>query len=332
MAVLPTYAEIGMTASCIMILCRVIQGMTAMGECIGAQVYITETVKPPMQYPMVTLVSVFAVTGGMVALAVGSFAANVISNWRFAFWLGLGVAIIGMVARTTLRETPDFADAKRSLEEFVKQTNRDPKLLTNSAIWQEKVNKLTAFSLFLIQCAYPLIFYFVYIHCGTIMRQQFGFTPEQIMNQNLIVILCELASIIFLTYLSYKIYPLKILKVLLIISTFLLCICPYLLNYINSPWQLLSIQISIILVSTKSAPATPIFYKHFPVFRRFTMSCMMYALGRAVMFVITSYGLVFLIDIYGNWGLLILATPILLGYKFALSHFEKLEQEQKVGT
>ena len=36
MALLPPYAEIGITASCIMILCRVAQGMAAMGEAIGA--------------------------------------------------------------------------------------------------------------------------------------------------------------------------------------------------------------------------------------------------------------------------------------------------------
>ncbi len=331
MAILPTYAEIGITASCVMILCRVIQGMASMGEFIGAELYITETIKPPMQYPMVGLVQLFSVIGGMLALGVGAFVVNFTENWRSAFWIGIGVAVIGIVARTSLRETTDFADAKRELEKFVKQTNRDPKILEASAIWKEKVNKMTAFCLFIIQCAYPLIFYFVYIHCGTIMKDQFGFTAGQVINQNFIVILFELASMSLLTYLSCKIYPLKILKVLLTLTTILFLICPYLLDNINSPSQLLLIQILIIIFALGLFPATPIFYKHLPVFKRFTTSCLMYAGGVAVMFVVTSFGLVYLIHYFGNWGILFIAAPTLVGYKFSLSYFEKLEKESKDG-
>jgi len=329
MAVLPTYDKIGITASCIMILCRVIQGMAAMGEAIGAEVYITESIKPPMQYPMVGLVPVFATIGGTLALGVGSFVTSFTTDWRFAFWFGAVVAVIGMIARTTLRETPDFADAKRGIQEFIKQTDRDQKILEESIIWKEKVNKVTAFSLFIIQCAYPLIFYFVYIYCGTIMKNQFGFAPGQIINQNLIVILFELTSMLIITYLSYKIYPIKILKVLLSITTILFLLCPYLLNNINSSFQLLLLQISMVSFAIRHFPATPIFYKYFPVFKRFTMSCLMYALGRAVMFVVTSFGLVFLVEYFNNWGISLISIPIILGYKFSLLHFEKLEKESE---
>ena len=48
MSVLPTYAEIGITASYTIIICRIIQGMSSMGEIIGAQVYLSEIVKRPI--------------------------------------------------------------------------------------------------------------------------------------------------------------------------------------------------------------------------------------------------------------------------------------------
>ncbi len=327
MAMLPTYAEIGIIASCVMILCRVVQGMAAMGESIGAIVYLTETIKPPMQYPMVALVSVFSVVGGMVALGVASFFASSSENWRLAFWYGTAIAIIGIVARTSLRETPDFADAKRELEKFVKQTNRDPKILEASAIWKEKVNKITAASLFIIQCVYPLVFYFVFIYCGTILKDQFGFTAGQIIHQNFIVALVQVLIMLFFTYLSYKVNPLKILKVNLLIMTTLFLLCPYLLNNISSSFQLLLIQISLASFGFAEFPAMPIFYKHFPVFKRYTSACMTYALGRAVMFAIVSFGLIYLIHYFGNWGILLIAIPTLVGYKFSLGHFEKLEKE-----
>jgi MHS family proline/betaine transporter-like MFS transporter len=42
MATLPTYAEIGVTASIIVTICRMVQGMSSMGEVIGASLYIAE--------------------------------------------------------------------------------------------------------------------------------------------------------------------------------------------------------------------------------------------------------------------------------------------------
>ena len=49
MANLPTYAQIGIAASWAITICRIIQGLTSMGEIIGAEIYLTEFVKPPMQ-------------------------------------------------------------------------------------------------------------------------------------------------------------------------------------------------------------------------------------------------------------------------------------------
>lgn len=42
MANLPTYAQIGISAGWIMIICRIAQGMSSMGEIIGAQIYIVK--------------------------------------------------------------------------------------------------------------------------------------------------------------------------------------------------------------------------------------------------------------------------------------------------
>ncbi len=50
MAIIPTYAEIGITATVIVTLCRVIQGLSSMGEVIGAEIYISETIRKPYRY------------------------------------------------------------------------------------------------------------------------------------------------------------------------------------------------------------------------------------------------------------------------------------------
>ncbi|KJV76851.1 sugar (and other) transporter family protein [Rickettsia hoogstraalii str. RCCE3] len=63
MATLPTYAQIGITATVIMTICRIVQGMSSMGELMGAQLYLTEITKPPAQYSVVTLIDAVAAVG-----------------------------------------------------------------------------------------------------------------------------------------------------------------------------------------------------------------------------------------------------------------------------
>lgn len=55
MANLPTYAEIGIKASIIVSILRIMQGMSSMREIMGARIYITEITKPPIQYQLFVL-------------------------------------------------------------------------------------------------------------------------------------------------------------------------------------------------------------------------------------------------------------------------------------
>lgn len=158
MASLPTYSQIGITASWVVTICRMVQGLSAMGEVTGANIYITEITKPPIQYPAVTMTSICSALGGVFALAVATFVTSFNFNWRIAFGIGAVVAIVGAVARTRLRETPDFADAKRRVKKALAQIKRDPKILKENVIWTEKVNKKTALSLFFIECSWPVCF------------------------------------------------------------------------------------------------------------------------------------------------------------------------------
>lgn len=86
--ILPTYSTIGITASVVMIVCRVIQGMSSIGEIVGVRLYLTEMVKPPIQYFAVSLVSSFALIGGLAALVVGWCCISMFFNWRLAFLFG----------------------------------------------------------------------------------------------------------------------------------------------------------------------------------------------------------------------------------------------------
>lgn len=327
MANLPTYSQIGISAAWIITICRIIQGLSSMGEIIGAELYLTESIKPPAQYPAVALIAVFATVGTMVALGIASLVTSFGLNWRLAFWGGVCIALVGTVARTALRETPDFADAKRRIRSTFDETKTDKKTLEYNSIYKAKVDKKISLAYFAIQCAWPICFYFAYIHCGSILQNSFGFSAEQVINQSFIVSIVQFISCILLTYLCYKIHPLKINKIRLAIFFVFIIICPYLLNNITTPFEMLLFQSFIVMFGPDNSPAAPIFLKHFPVFKRFTYASFIYAMSRALMYVITSFGLVYLIKYFGHWGLLIIVLPIMVAYGFGNLQFEKLERE-----
>ena len=177
-------------------------------------------IKPPIQYPAVTLIAVFGVLGGTAALGVASLVTSFGLNWRSAFWLGTLVAVIGAVARTRLREPPDFADAKRMIKKAIIKAKRSPDLLNENVIWNEKVNKKTARSLFFIERSWPVYFYFSYMYCGNILKAIFRFTPEKVIHQNFIVSMIQLFYWLIVAYLSYVIHPLKILRARLVLFLF----------------------------------------------------------------------------------------------------------------
>ncbi len=329
MANLPTYEQIGVAAAWLVTICRIIQGMSSMGEIMGAQIYMLESTRPPIQYSVVAAIMVFCNLGGTFALAVAALVTSYGMNWRNAFWIGAIVALTGMVARTSLRESSEFADAKKQLKNSLKIAQNKEKVdLDNidNSLLQEKVSVKTALAYFLMECTWPVSFYFTYSHCANILKNTYGFSPEQVIQQNFIVSTVNLVGYIILTFLCYRIYPLVILRFRLKVFWLFLILCPYLLDHTSSPFEILLIQSFFIIFRPDAFPAIPILIKYFPVFKRFTYASWLFALSRALMHVVTSFGLVYLVQYWGNWGLWVIMIPVSVGFLFGLLHFEKLEQ------
>lgn len=337
MALLPTYARIGIMAAWMVTLCRMLQGASSLGEIVGAELYLTEIIRPPARYPVVALVAVFSVVGTAAALGVAASVTIYDLNWRLAFWIGAIIAIVGTVARTRLRETPDFVDMKRRVQKIIKEAQENGHVRAaelfqkKGPIWREKVNPMTALAYLAIECSWPVCFYFAYMHCGSLLKNSFGYTPDQVILQNFIVSLVQLAGFFVVTFLSYKIYPLKILKAKLAVFSVFVVLCPLLLNFTRTPFEMLLLQSFIVLFASGSMPAVPIFLIHFPVFRRFTYGSIIYALSRSLMYIVTSFGLVYLNELFGHWGLLIVLAPTTLGFAWGIRYFDKLESKWNSG-
>jgi MHS family proline/betaine transporter-like MFS transporter len=89
----------------------------------------------------------------------------------------------------------------------------------------------------------------------------------------------------------------------------------------------MAIQIFTVAFGFMGLPAMPAFYRHLPIFKRFTYASFMYALSRAVIYIATTFGLVSITNYLGHWGILVIVVPIGISFIFALQHFVNLEKE-----
>jgi MFS transporter, MHS family, proline/betaine transporter len=332
MATLPTYEQIGITATWVMTFCRMSQGMSSMGEMVGANIYIAETVRRPLCYPAVAFISAATCVGAMAALGVATLVTSYYMNWRLAFWFGAIIAVVGAVARTRLRETPDFLEMKRKqMMEIVQELNQDDEASTEAnkkdkSRWKQHVDYKTLLSYFFISCGWPLTFYLSYVHFNAMLKESFAYTPEEIIMHNFLLSIFMFISYAFWSVLSIRIYPLKILKVRWLLKLVLLISIPFLIPIISSPMQLFMLQSSIIFLTLYDIPAEAIFIYHLPIYRRFTYASFLYALSRAFMYVVTTFGLVYLGEQFGHYGIWFIAAPLMLVYVIGLKHFEDLER------
>ncbi|MFK7761252.1 MAG: MFS transporter [Candidatus Midichloriaceae bacterium] len=222
MGLFPTYEEVGIWATVVILLCRMLQGFSSLGEIIGACVYLAETLQSPHKYIAGGIEDTASRVGGLFALGVASLVLNSNFNWRVAFFINAGVAVVGMVARTNLRETPEFANYQSRMKILNKLDQR--------YVVKEKINKKALVGLFFNVILAPICFYCTYIYLSHFMKSNLGMLPEEVVTHNLKVSVYSILSSALMTYLCGKIYPIKIIKISVLVGVATALYIPYCLN------------------------------------------------------------------------------------------------------
>lgn len=320
MASLPTYEQIGITAAWLATFCRVIQGISSMGEIIGAEIYLTEVVSLPLRYCVVGLVNCASRLGMVTALGVAMLVTTYDSfNWRHAFWAAACLAVVGSVSRTRLRETPEFLNPQPNSSEDTQDLSS--KLRPKK---YQKVNIKLIIASFLIYAGPPVFLYFIYIFCGQLLKQ-WGQSGQEIIHQNFFISIVEFLVLLLTAFLSIRFHPLKIIKLRSLLLLPVILALPFLMNFSLSPSMIFLIQLVSVCFTLTAVPAVAAIIIYYPIYQRFRYTSIIYALSRAVMSIIVSFGLVFLVDALGYWGLYVIMIPVTLGFIWGVTHFERLE-------
>jgi MFS transporter, MHS family, proline/betaine transporter len=127
--VLPTYASIGVGASILLFVCRLVQGFSTGGEYGGAMTFVAEH-SPDKRRGFLTSWLEFGTLGGFV---LGSGLVTALSfglppedftgwGWRIPFLIGGPLGLVGLYLRMKLGETPAYEQAQESQGEGEQQS------------------------------------------------------------------------------------------------------------------------------------------------------------------------------------------------------------------
>ncbi|MET1111992.1 MAG: MFS transporter [Allosphingosinicella sp.] len=112
---LPTEAQIGPLAAWLLILLRCVMGFSVGGEYTGVVAYLLESAPAARRGLVASLAAASSEIGALLAVAVSALTVSAMPNadleawgWRIPFLVGAGLAGAVFLARSTMRESPDF--------------------------------------------------------------------------------------------------------------------------------------------------------------------------------------------------------------------------------
>ncbi|MEO3828585.1 MFS transporter [Actinomadura sp. B10D3] len=113
-AVAPTYAQAGIAAPAILLLARLIQGLSAGGEYAAASSFVIESAPDHRRGFFSSFFYISATSANLAAIGISALLANLLSNsqmtgwgWRIPFLLGSVAALAGLLVRRHAHETLD---------------------------------------------------------------------------------------------------------------------------------------------------------------------------------------------------------------------------------
>ena len=121
-ALTPGYAQIGVAAPALLVLARLVQGLSVGGEYGATATYISEVATPARRGFFASFQGVTGILGQLTAMAVLVLLQQVLMTraqleawgWRIPFVVGAGSAIVALVLRRRLEETPSFVRAQQA--------------------------------------------------------------------------------------------------------------------------------------------------------------------------------------------------------------------------
>mmetsp|Transcript_35817 Transcript_35817/g.31600 ORF Transcript_35817/g.31600 Transcript_35817/m.31600 type:complete len:506 (-) Transcript_35817:47-1564(-) len=203
---LPTYHDIGITATILLVLLRLIQGLSVGGEITGALVYVLE-ICPPNRRSLFGILVQVSGSGTLLAIIVEATMRAVFTDdqiydwaWRLPFLGGIFVAAFGIWIRKALPMSDDFLKNKD-----------EGKLKENPILYVLWNNKLIILILVCHLCIQGSSYYTIYVWLPTYLHELREDPLENAYAITVGVMFIGMAFGIFSGWLGDKYSPIRVL-------------------------------------------------------------------------------------------------------------------------
>lgn len=314
---IPSYTQIGVYSTLLIIFCRFLQGFSSAGEAKGAEVFIAEIVP---HYPKIflasALVPITCDLGGLLATLLGSLCISLSQDgWKICFYIGAAIAFSSSVSRKKLKETKDFLNSQKN------KTIPTP--------LQRLFEKRNFFALIGLNMICPTAFYFAYGFCSDLFKD-IGLSDNLILLNNSCLLFLEIIFLIACARLAYYFDPFSILKVRTFTSFIAMPLAFLLLYFKQSHLTIFLTQIIVLLSTASFDPATPVIIRSFGAQTRFSQYSKAWAFAKAIMYLSTGYLTFYLHKIFDIWG--ILSLLLLFSGIFCISLYKFVPQDKMEET
>lgn len=314
---LPTYDQIGLAASVIITILRVIQGISTMGEIKGGEVYLVEYLKGKKVFIAVSLLTFFTLLSCQLALYGIKLSLDGYYDYRYLFLAGMLIFVVGIFARQVLAESPEFVKLSNS-----RKRNKEKVV---------KLNKKSVIAAIFMETLQPAMFFICFVGLNNMLRADFGLTESEIVTRNLYTVYSHIVyggiAILAYNYVS----PYTFTKVRVVLAGVLMFSSPVILNYSYSYNSIVFIQMMMGFLCFSNLGIMAIVSKNLPVGHRFKVCAMSYALAKALVTTITAFGIILLQPRIDNYVLPLFSIPFLVFYYYSMRYFAKLDDKNKNG-
>ena len=314
-ALLPTYAQIGLFAPIILAFMRFLQALPAGGEVPGAMCYLYESAEPYKRKFM----SSWGSCGVQLGILVSTFECFILEQclsyeqllkwgWRLSFLIGGLIGFISLYLRHKLHETPLFQEITVQ-GHVIKQ-----KLLT--VIYKYKKN---IFKGVLFCTLNSVSFYWLSISVSMSLTAIFATSYKYTLIINSILLLIITIPLPFFGMLADH-WNVKKMLIYSTIGTIILLYPLHLsIHYASLKWMIISISLFCLLFTCISALIPYILCDLFPTYVRFTCTALSFNLVDATIGGLTPTIALYLLKYTGNqnsflWFLLLCACISLVAY------------------